>query len=92
MRQAKSSRGAPVSRMCRFEGPREIQGRTCKVQRVQSLFEPKNTGQAGWDAPAVMVVCGVSALKSWQRYESVRYECALCAIGPLSVKTGSFQR
>ena len=78
--------------MSRFEGPREIQGRTCKVQRVQSLFEPKNTRQAGWDAPAVMVVCGVSALKSWQRYESARYECEDDCLGQLSVKTGSFQR
>ena len=43
-------------------------------------------------APAVTVVCGVSALKSWQRYESARYEWPLCDIGPLSVKTGSFQR
>ena len=34
------------------------------------------------DAPAVMVVCGVSDLKSWQRYESARYEWPLCDIGP----------
>ena len=36
-----------------------------------------------------MVVCGVSALKSWQLYESARYGWALLVIGPLTVKTGS---